>query len=483
MPPVILGATSLIFFAIALAARKTLVNRHVTGADPYRQTRRQFTLDVVLYLAAGVGVVLANSIFNQVPLEYGGSYLVGCVILGFFTGLDTALARERVLIKDAMETKTNWKPPVKLYPVTHKFSYVAMAASAFIVVILTLAVARDFAWLAEEGRNAASVSEAQTAVIIEIMFIMAVVLGLLANLIISYSKNLKMLFNNETSVLEQVSNGDLSRMVPVVTNDEFGYIAGHTNAMIEGLRHRSRLVSSLQLAQKVQESLLPDNPPTYPGVDIAGTSIYCDQTGGDYYDYFPLPGGLLGVVVADSAGHGVGSALHMTTARAFFKYGIQHYRGPADYMESVNHYLTRDSEKTGRFVSAFFLELDLPNRSYRWVRAGHEPAYVFKPGEKNVTKLSGKGIALGVMTDQKFPVFSGNNLQPGQVLVIGTDGIREAMNHQHEMYGAQRLFDVIRENATLGAVEIQKAVLTSVRAFQGDMPQDDDVTIVVLKIQ
>ncbi|NIQ92700.1 MAG: phosphatase, partial [Deltaproteobacteria bacterium] len=110
-------------------------------------------------------------------------------------------------------------------------------------------------------------------------------------MIISYSKNLKLLFENETNVLERVTQGDLSRLVPVATNDEFGVIAGHTNTMIDGLRHRLQLITALKLAEEVQQNLLPTEPPSYPGLDIAGISNYCDETGGDYYDYFRLSNG------------------------------------------------------------------------------------------------------------------------------------------------------------------------------------------------
>lgn len=174
------------------------------------------------------------------------------------------------------------------------------------------------------------------------------------NLIVSYSKNLKLLFNNQTSVLERVESGDLSGKVAVATSDEFGVIANHTNHMIDGLRHRFELMSSLRLAEEVQQNLLPSRSPYLKGFDIWGSSLYCEQTGGDYYDYFLLPDGKLGVAVADVCGHGVGAAMLMISVRAYLVSAIKNYEDPARLLESVNESLSKDCAVTGNFTSMFF---------------------------------------------------------------------------------------------------------------------------------
>ena len=112
---------------------------------------------------------------------------------------------------------------------TRKFSMVALTAILFISLILGLVIARDVVWLVKIEQSCTSIGKAQMSVMREVFFVMAVLLAAIVNLIISYSKNLKLLFENETSVLERVSQGDLSKLVPVATNDEFGIIAGHTN--------------------------------------------------------------------------------------------------------------------------------------------------------------------------------------------------------------------------------------------------------------
>ncbi|MBW2540443.1 MAG: stage II sporulation protein E, partial [Deltaproteobacteria bacterium] len=142
-------------------------------------------------------------------------------------------------------------------------------------VIIIVVISRDFAWLAGIEPNPTSLAQAQLSVMYEVLFIMAVLLGLVVNLIFSYSRNLKLLFENETDILERVSRGDLSRRVPVATNDEFGVIAGHTNTMIRGLKHRIKLLSALKMAEELQQNLLPQHPPAHPGLDVAGKIIYC----------------------------------------------------------------------------------------------------------------------------------------------------------------------------------------------------------------
>jgi sigma-B regulation protein RsbU (phosphoserine phosphatase) len=271
-------------------------------------------------------------------------------------------------------------------------------------------------------------------------------------------------------------------LVPVATNDEFGVIAGHTNLMIHGLRQRLKMITALRLAEELQQHFLPKRPPDNPGLQMSGTSVYCEETGGDYYDYLKLPHGRLGVVVADSADHGVGSALHMTTARAFLLFGVRDYSGPANLLTEVNRFLTRDSVETGRFMTMFFLEIDPANRTLRWVRAGHDPALLYDPGQDSFRELDGDGMALGVVEDLRFQDSGLQGWIPGSILIVGTDGLRETMNSEGEMFGRERLRDLIRRHADQSAEGIQKAVIESLHRFRGEVPQEDDLTLVVIRL-
>ena len=446
------------------------------------QPKRQCVLDFMLCFAVGVAVMSYNIMVYNFPFVSGLKVVLGCAIAGFFLSLDTALERERAVIHQAYKNNRPLSPPKRLYPMTRKFFVVALAAALFVATIIGLVIAGDVSWLAQIGQSGMSLAQAQRSVTYEIFFIMIVLLAWVVNLIISYSMNLKLLFENETKVLERVSRGDLSKLVPVATNDEFGVIAGHTNTMINGLRHRTQLLTALKLAEEVQQNLLPQKPPLLVGLDVSGVSKYCDETGGDYYDYLVLPNGSLGVVVADVSEHGVGAALLMTTARALIRQRAPKSGDIARIVSDVNQELYKDVKETGRFMTMFFMEIDVSSKTLRWVRAGHDPAIFYDAEKDKFDDLEGEGMALGVDNNIEFEESSRRGWAAGSVIVVGTDGIREAINVDGEMFGQDRLRQTIQKNITHSADAIQKAIMNELSIFQGDTPQQDDITLVVVKL-
>jgi sigma-B regulation protein RsbU (phosphoserine phosphatase) len=174
--------------------------------------------------------------------------------------------------------------------------------------------------------------------------------------------------------------------------------------------------------------------------------------------------------------------MHMVTVRAFLHFGIRDYQGPAKLLSDVNTYVTRDSSQTGRFMSMFFLEIDPKSKSLRWVRAGHEPALVFEPAGKTFAELNGKGMALGVDEDFQFEEFSQSDWKADDIILIGTDGIHEARNESGEMFGQERLRDIIRRHAEASAKTIRDTVIDTLQDFRGDASQEDDITLVVVKL-
>ncbi len=478
-----LGVIILVSFIAALALRIPLDRRFVGQAPEVSQPRLSFALELGFSLFAGVLASVYNTVIYGFPAYSAFSLLVGCTVTGFFIGLVSALAREREIIRQAMSRDQILPVPKRLFSMTRKFSFVALITTLFVSVVLIMVFTRDIIWLTTIGQDEASIIEAQLSVTYEIFFIMAVLTVLVVNLIISYSGNLKLLFNNETKVLEKVSRGNLSHKVPVATSDEFGLIAGHTNNMIDGLRHRFQLVSDLKLAEELQQNLLPRQDPLFAGLEVAGTSIYCDETGGDYYDYFILPHDRLGIVVADASGHGVGAAMHMATVRAFLHFGIRDYENPAKLLNEVNTYVTRDSSQTGRFMSMFFLEVDPKNKILKWVRAGHEPALVYDRAGNTFAELNGQGMVLGVDETYDYENYSRDGWKPDEIIFIGTDGIHETRNNGDQMFGQDRLHEIIKQSAAMSGKEINNNVIDAVKNFRGQAAQEDDVTMVVIKLR
>ena len=482
LPPVTLGAIIFGAFSTVALIRRSFIRSFVEQSPIPNQPKRQLILDVLLCLLAGVIGATFNTIVFDFPPASAISLLFGCFVMGFFIALEMALNRERENIRLVFNSQDSLPLGDRFFPVTRKFSLVAVSTALFVTVVIALVISRDIVWLSKIEQTESALLDAQLSVSIEIFFIMAILLTMVINLIYSYSKNLKLLFQNETNVLEEVSRGNLSGHVPVATNDEFGLIASHTNDMIQGLRDRIRLISALKLAEEVQRNLLPSEAPQYPGLDLSGKSIYCDETGGDYFDYLKLPRDRLGIVAADAADHGVGAALQMATARAFLLYGSQKNDEISDLIGDINRYLVKDSLHTGRFVSLFMLEIDPQRKSISWVRAGHEPAYLYEPDSNGFMILSGDGIVLGVDEGYQFQSSAYHPWKSGSVIVIGTDGIHETRNEEGTMFGRERLENIIRQTHKETAPSIQTTILQELETFRGTAPQEDDITIVVVKL-
>jgi sigma-B regulation protein RsbU (phosphoserine phosphatase) len=309
-----------------------------------------------------------------------------------------------------------------------------------------------------------------------------IITGIVLTMLVS--RNLTLPFGEIIESLRQIRNGHFDKKVQVTTNDEIGYTGDVINEMTEGLKERERLQQSLDIAMEVQQHLLPAKAPQIDGLDIAGISIYCEETGGDYYDYLLTPENgqkKVCVVVGDVADHGIPSALLMTTARAFLRQRTSKSGELDQVVADVNLQLTRDVEDSGRFMTLFICEIDRHNNIIHWVNAGHDPAMIFDPESGLFEELSGNALPLGVSEMAAYQKFD-KKIVPGQIIMMGTDGIWEAQNPQGEMFGKARFKDIIRENAVRSAKNIIQAVIKEVDRFCHPLEKADDVTLVVSKI-
>ena len=242
---------------------------------------------------------------------------------------------------------------------------------------------------------------------------------------------------------------------------------------------------ALDLAGKVQKSLIPSRAPSIEGLDIAGRSDSCDEVGGDYFDFLygqEYSSEKVKVVVGDIAGHGVDAALLMTTARAFIRSRAAQPGSPAQIVSSMNNDLTNDMKDSGHFMTLFFLEIDPQSGGVQWVRAGHEPALVYNPDEDRFDELLGDGIALGVEEEFAYAEYAHNRMTPGTVVALGTDGIWETTNSQGEPFGKDRFRNIIKSHSTATAQEILDNVFDEVNRFTEGVPPQDDITLVIIKV-
>ena len=245
-------------------------------------------------------------------------------------------------------------------------------------------------------------------------------------------------------------------------------------------RSLEAIVAALNLAQEVQQNLLPQRPPRSEIMDVTGRSLYCDETGGDYYDFIELADSKVGIVVGDVSGHGVSAALLMASVRGYLRARATLSISTADIITGVNRLISADTAETGQFMTLFYLVVEPRTGRITWVRAGHDPGFLYCPHTDQFEELSGAGIALGVDEDWDYENYH-RTVKPGQIVLLTTDGIFEAHNQQGEMFGKTRFKELVRQNAGLEAEGIRKAVFEAVTEFRGDEPQEDDITLVILK--
>lgn len=286
-----------------------------------------------------------------------------------------------------------------------------------------------------------------------------------------------------TRTARNVADGDLDARADVHTGDELEQLGRSFNAMVPKLQDRFRMREALSLAMEVQQHLLPEEPPAMAGFDIAGRSIYCDETGGDYYDFIEfseLDSHHVGVAVGDVTGHGVAAALLMTTARALLRSHAAQPGTLSQLMTAINQHLSEDTH-AGRFMTLFYGVLEAPARTFRWVSAGHEPAILYNPESDSFIELPGHDIPLGIDGTWQYQEEIRDTWLPGEIVTIGTDGIWESRNPSGEMFGKQAMQAVIRKYADRPADEICDAIARTVRSFRQDQAQQDDITLVVIK--
>jgi phosphoserine phosphatase RsbU/P len=298
-------------------------------------------------------------------------------------------------------------------------------------------------------------------------------------------RNLTLPFGEIIQSLRNVRNGNFDKKIQVTTNDEIGYTGDVINEMTEGLKERDRMRQSLGLAMDVQQHLLPRRNPVVHGLDIAGKSIYCEETGGDYFDYLEdgkNKKGKIKIVVGDVSDHGIPSALLMTTARAFLKQRASRPGQLNQIVADVNRQISRDVEESGQFMTLFLCEINSPVKLIRWVNAGHDPAIVYDGNADKFDELTGHALPLGVSEKAAYQEYQ-RRLFPGQIILIGTDGIWESQNTRREMFGKNRFKDLVRAHAEAPARDILQAVITGLEDFSRPLEKEDDVTLVVIKVK
>lgn len=284
--------------------------------------------------------------------------------------------------------------------------------------------------------------------------------------------------------------GDLDYRVPVESQDEIGALAAAFNQMAGDLiasraelqrttAERERYLRELEIAHGIQQSFLPQSFPRVPGYDVAARTIPARHVGGDFYDFIPLREGRWGMLVADVSDKGVPAALFMALSRSLVRAYSLEYENVLTALRAFNAFVVADNP-SGMFVTLFYATLDPETHRLTYVNAGHNPPILLQGRDHQVVLLRAHGIALGVWPDVKLdehPV----QLEPGDVVVLYTDGVTEAFNADRAMFDVERLTAVVRANPQTSASEIVRAIENAVVEFTAGQPQSDDITLLVIR--
>lgn len=278
--------------------------------------------------------------------------------------------------------------------------------------------------------------------------------------------------------------GDFGARAPQHSEDEVGQLAATFNQMVPKLQEAVEFKQALEVATEVQQSLLPEGNPPNELLDIAGRCRYCDQTGGDYFDFIdiaPSESGSTLVAVGDVMGHGLPAALLMASARAALRCPAGADVRLSEMLGRVNHVLS--SDRNFRFMTLTLLLIDPKAATARWASAGHDPPILYRARQDDFDELTGGDVPLGVDDATVYEEYGRGGFQPGDILFLGTDGIWEATNAAGELFGKDRLRAILRANRGLAITEIADIVERDLREFRAEVPQKDDVTFVIIRIK
>jgi serine phosphatase RsbU (regulator of sigma subunit) len=255
----------------------------------------------------------------------------------------------------------------------------------------------------------------------------------------------------------------------------------HQKVVYERMLAHQKTQTELEFARRIQTGFLPDVLPELPGWQLAASLEPAREMSGDFYDVIPLPSGKLGLLVADVADKGVGPALYMALSRTLLRtFATQFENNPEQVFEAANERILQDALES-MFVTVFYGILDPQAATLTYANAGHNPPLLLRAKDiSNPELLSRTGTALGVMEGLTWETKT-VPLARGDLLVLYTDGVTEAQDAENTLFGDDRLLGVIRAQAGESAAEIHAAILDSIRAFVGNAPQFDDITLLTLK--
>jgi len=293
--------------------------------------------------------------------------------------------------------------------------------------------------------------------------------------------------------MRDLGGGNLDARVDIPNEDEFGDLAHGFNDMTVALRRgrddavaRERLTRELETAREIQERLLPSEEPTLNGFEVTGASVPSREIGGDYFDFLLDGTESIGVAIGDVSGKGMPAALLMSNLQASLHGQVIHQSTVAEVVSRVNDLIVASTD-SHMFATFFYGTLDMSTGVFTSTNAGHNPPMLLR-NSGEIEELTTGGLLLGMMSDQTYRQDE-ITLAPGEIIVLYTDGITEAVGPSAEeddpeaMFGEEALAEVLQRNRHLPAIGIKEAILTAVAEHTEGVAQSDDITLVVIRRQ
>ncbi len=258
----------------------------------------------------------------------------------------------------------------------------------------------------------------------------------------------------------------------------------HYAGLQETLEEKRQLDRDMLIAQQIQSSLLPQELPSFPSVELAAFNHPALDIGGDYYDVIRIDDRHIGLAIADVSGKGIGGALMMAVCRSVLRVNAENVYDPSSMLCSLNKTLSTNLADD-MFISMLYMVLNLDTHLLSYARAGHEAPILIRHGEARAEQTETAGMAIGLVDNDTFgAVIETMNitLHPGDLIVTYTDGITEAMNRGGEEWGNQRLTEAVEKMASANAHDLLDNIRNEVLSFIGNNRQYDDMTMLALKI-
>lgn len=294
-----------------------------------------------------------------------------------------------------------------------------------------------------------------------------------------FSKSIAGLFTEEFINLLSSLSGQLAQAITIVQEMHAKDLERDQKEL--ALLENARVIRDMEIAQQIQISLLPNSAPEISGIDLAGRCISAAHVGGDYFDFFRRNEHTIDMLIADVSGHSVGAALIMAEVRTLLRAQVNSAHSASAILNIINSQLHDDLTRAELFITMFYAKYSSASGKLSYSNAGHNHPIIHRPGEDSCIELDTEGLIIGV---KPSVVFEERNIEliSGDVILFYTDGLTEAFDSEGEMFGNAKVCAHLKSVAHLSAKEIIESLYDEVVIFTGSQTLQDDISLVVLKI-